>query len=611
MRRLILCLFLFLILPQVVNAKTEPYKGKIQKVTLYRNQAMVTRNIEVDLPTGEHTLTIQDLPAQIVESSLYAEGEGLDIRAVKIESIEVGKNPEKKINDLDNKIENVRNNIQKIKILQSALKKKINYLTKQEKFITTTEKIELSRGILNTNTMKSMTLFNFEQREKLALDEFKYSLDIKALQKELTLLQKQRMEMNKGTTKKREAIVFVEKKTSGKSSVFLNYLVRDSGWSPLYNIRAKKESNSFELEFNARIHQISGEDWDNIELTLSNASPSLSAVGPGISPFRINLSRNVPQQQIQDLSAVSRSINQKLEVAREKQQEARNWQETQGYNWEMNRAANEYQNLELVADDEDISILNKESESSHSTPSVSYSLKGKVSLASQKDPQLVTVENVKLNGKLYNVATPILTNFVYREAEIENNQVEELLAGSVNVYLDDSFVGNAEIPNVAKGQSFVTGFGIDSQIKTRRALVERKEKILGGNKELDFHIRIYVENFYDKKSLLRVADRIPISLKDGELRVTLVSNTSPLSTDELYVQEEKPKGILRWELEIPGNTSGKKSQVIEYSYKLEFDKNLNINLFNSGNTNMPSGKPADDLLRDEFEQMQKKRYNKK
>lgn len=608
MRQIFLYLVLILFPFSFLFAKS--YQGKIEKVTLYRNQAMVTRSIDVNLSKGKHTLTVQNLPSQIVESSLYAEGENLEIRAVKIESKEVGKDPERKINDIDQKIEKTQEEIQKIRALKEALRKKINYLNKQEKFITTTEKIELSKGILDSNTMKNITRFHFEQREKLALEDFNYSLDLKKFQKELRTLRKKRNEMAKGTTKEREAIIFLEKNSSGNGSVFLNYLVKDSGWSPVYNIRTDKEGKDFELEFNARVHQISGEDWSNIQLTLSNASPALSAVGPGISPFRIDLTRSaIPQPQ--NLGAISRSINKKLKKAREKQKEARSWQETQGYNWEMNRAANEFQNLELIAEEEEISILNKESQASYSTPSVSYSLVGNVTLASKKDEQLVTVEKLKLSGKLYTVATPILTNFVYREAEIENNQSEELLAGPANVYLNGAFVGNAEIPNVAKGQSFVTGFGIDSQIKTRRTLVERKEKILGGNKEINFMIRIYVENFYDKKTLLRISDRIPISSKDGELRVTLLSNNSPLSKDELYLQDERPKGILRWELEIPENSSGKNAKIIEYSYRLEFDKNLNIN--NSVTTKKKSqNKPMlqeDDALRDEFEQMQKRRYN--
>ena len=45
----------------------------------------------------------------------------------------------------------------------------------------------------------------------------------------------------------------------------------------------------------------------------------------------------------------------------------------------MNSAANEYQNLELLAKDEDLNILKKDSKQNSSAPSVSFSLKSKAS----------------------------------------------------------------------------------------------------------------------------------------------------------------------------------------------------------------------------------------
>ena len=57
-------------------------EGRVTAVTLYRGQALVTRTVDVDGPTGSQELVVGGLPEQIVGGSLYAEaGEALEIRA--------------------------------------------------------------------------------------------------------------------------------------------------------------------------------------------------------------------------------------------------------------------------------------------------------------------------------------------------------------------------------------------------------------------------------------------------------------------------------------------------------------------------------------------------
>ncbi|HCO92514.1 MAG TPA: hypothetical protein DIU00_00945, partial [Phycisphaerales bacterium] len=47
--------------------------GTISKVTVYRGQALVTRNVSVNLPPGTSELIVKDLPARIVPESIYAQ----------------------------------------------------------------------------------------------------------------------------------------------------------------------------------------------------------------------------------------------------------------------------------------------------------------------------------------------------------------------------------------------------------------------------------------------------------------------------------------------------------------------------------------------------------
>ena len=109
------------------------------------------------------------------------------------------------------------------------------------------------------------------------------------------------------------------------------------------------------------------------------------------------------------------------------------------------------------------------------------------------------------------MATPVLSTYVFREAEIRNESDIDLLGGPVTVYVESRFVGRAEIPTVAQGESFIVGFGADAQLRTRREMVEKTEGVQGGNKEMKMRYRVTVENYKNQPVQVRLFDRLPYS----------------------------------------------------------------------------------------------------
>ncbi len=268
-----------------------------------------------------------------------------------------------------------------------------------------------------------------------------------------------------------------------------------------------------------------------------------------------------------------------------------------GSSWAANAAACDLQSLELINGKEVLSTLAAENSRTDEGPRLSYQLSGTVSLASRSDQQMVRILQTSFESRFYHVATPVLTSYVYRECELKNDTDNDLLAGPITVYLDGRFVGRSEIPTVARGQTFVVGFGADPRLRARRELAERTEDVQGGNRELGFKYRLVMENYKDTEVPLRVYDRLPQSDRPGDIRVTLGDLKDPLSTDELYVRTEKPKGILRWEIKVPAAATGKDARIIEYGFTVDFDRNLALNV--------AGGSPQQ--LQHEFERLQRAR----
>jgi uncharacterized protein (TIGR02231 family) len=230
---------------------------------------------------------------------------------------------------------------------------------------------------------------------------------------------------------------------------------------------------------------------------------------------------------------------------------------------------------------------------------LSYQLRGGVSLASRSDQQMVRIMQTNMDSKFYHVAVPVLTSFVYREAELMNASDEDLLAGPITVYLDSRFVGRGEIPTVARGQTFVVGFGADPQLRARRELAEKKDSVQGGNRITSFEYRLVVENFSNAAAAVRVLDRLPHPHNGDDIRVTLGETTDPVSADKLYVRQEKPSGILRWDIEVPASSAGENAKIVDYHYSVEYDRQYVVSL--------PASKQS---LQEEFERLQRERQKR-
>ena len=69
--------------------------------------------------------------------------------------------------------------------------------------------------------------------------------------------------------------------------MYLSYKVGNCGWTPQYTVRGRTAQKTFELRYSALVRQMSGEDWKDVKLTLSTASPSIAATRPMLTPLHI------------------------------------------------------------------------------------------------------------------------------------------------------------------------------------------------------------------------------------------------------------------------------------------------------------------------------------
>jgi hypothetical protein len=577
-------------------------EGRVTHVTLYRGQAQITRAIPIEGAAGPLEVVIGNLPEQVIPNSLFAEGgDAVEVRAVRFRTRAVGEEPREEVRHLDDQIAQVQRQLELNGKRRELLAKRSEYLLKLENFTGPTAQSDLSKGVLDAEALERITTFTFAQHEKIAEDDVQLAQEARDLNARMELLARQKAEITAGASRTvREAVVFVEKHADAGAELRLNYLVGNCGWAPTYTMRSSADRKQVRVEYNALIQQLTGEDWTGVTLTLSTASPTLGAAGPGLAPFHVTLTSNpvaasMINGQVQSgeafganamfgLGATKGQIVEQLQGLNQQRVEFANatgnavlFDDRNRFNFSLNDIACTVQQLELNGDATAVSVLRAESPELDG-PSLSYELRGGVSLASRSDQQMVRIMQTDMSSDFYHVAVPVLTSFVYREAELTNGSDEDLLAGPITVYLDGRFVGQGEIPSVARGQKFVVGFGADPQLRTRRELVDKTDSLQGGNRETTFEYRLAIENYTGAPTTVRVLDRLPHAENGADIEVTLAKTSDPLSADKLYQREERPVGLLRWDVEAPANASGEEARLIEYEYSVEYDRQYVVSL---------------------------------
>lgn len=561
--------------------------GKVEAVTVYRGQALVSRTITVAGPAGYKEVVITGLPEHVIPKSIYAESDdGLVIRSVRYHQRPMQEDVREEVRKIDEEIRGLERKLQINMRMQALLAEQKAYLDKLEQFVAPTAAAELSRGVLNAETLKTLTLFSFEQREAGAKRELELRREEKESKDRQTLLLRQRSLITSGSSRTaREAVVFASVTGASGGKLRLRYLVSQATWTPSYNFRTREGSRNVEMEYFASVHQKSGEDWQGVAMTLSTATPSLVSKAPRLEPLKVTLAapaapvagkkyKEARQELLQQRALMDASRGgggSAGQRGRKGSAEQAADQPVDNFDELLNRMAGDVQVLDLVARG---NITQKRGLAPRPTTegvSVTYRIDGSTSLPSRDDRQLIRIVSETLDSDSYRLAIPVLTNFVYKEASMINTGDSVLLAGPVSSYLDGKFVGDGELPLVAVGERFTIGFGIDPSMRASRALVEKKESIQGGNRVVRLTYRLSVENFDVSARTIRLIDRLPHA-KGRQIELTLVSPGVKLSSDSAYTSGDRKQGILRWDVEVPAKAIGSDAFANEFTFAMEYDK---------------------------------------
>lgn len=577
----IITLALAFILLYAFTAVAEPQstKGDISKVTVYHGQALVTRTIMIDLPEGSSEIVVTDLPARIVPESIYAQtGNDTKVLSVRYRSRAVESDTREEVKKIDTEIEEVKKQQYQAKRDKDIACWSFRSFEAIWKWTVDTTNVDLNRSMLEAGPIENLSAYLEEKAIQWHNKTVEIEFRQQELAKQLELLERKRQELaNERSRTERDAILYISRSDEGKSQIELNYLVNNADWIPQYNLRANPEKSDVLIEYNAVINQTSGEDWPAVALSLSTAEPSMVASAPTLEALNVGIGPRITAQPAPDMQQQAFDgfpAGDFKQLLRSRRETARKGKTAQR---ELSQLAVSNQLLEFNIKRNELRQLKEQMAEITRVEgiSVTYELPGKLTLPSRSDQQLITVASIRTKAEFTLVATPLLTDYVYLQADLVNNSDTVLLPGQASVFRDGQFVGKNQMGVVTMGEKFTAGFGIDSQIQVARELEDKQTRIQGGNRIETFHYRIALENYKDSPVKLRLVDRLPFT-KDKAVKIELGENSHDLSTDKEYLRSQRKNGLLRWDMELEPKTTDEKATIVTYTYTMEYDKNMEI-----------------------------------
>ncbi len=275
MIRRILFITLTFIGQQLFAADTLEVSSAISHVTVFLHGAEVQRTAELNVPAGKTFMRFVNLPYELNPNSIQAKsGTNFEILLVKHFSEDnqsFRKSPAMKA---------IEANQKKIQLQMELNRQKIDVYKIEEKVLYDNRGINKENGVKPIDLKASADFYRtrlVEIREgvlKLIMENDELQQQYQELNRELNKASNQ---INKVSS---TVLVAIESKTGGKIKLNLSYFINSAGWSPLYDFRYKSINDPLTLVYQANVFQNSGENWDNVMLTLSNNKPAVQASNP-------------------------------------------------------------------------------------------------------------------------------------------------------------------------------------------------------------------------------------------------------------------------------------------------------------------------------------------
>ena len=284
---------IFLSIPAYLQESEQFVESKISAVTVYLSGAQISRNFNATLAMGNTTIVIGNLPVSIQQRSLQVKADHAGVKVLSVSS---------RLNYMEEKERNAE--VVRLESLQQKLAEEmadlevwVSTLDEEESLLLTNKNLGGGEEGVQVEELKLAAMYYRERLVEIKSKRLTYIRKIEVLKEQNKKVQYQLSEWsNKRPEPVQEVLIKVEANVRLQSGFVLSYMVNDAGWMPSYDIRAENIQRPIEVTYKTNVHQNTGEDWDKVKLTFSNADPSQSSVAPNLNTWYLGFNNRMAYQ---------------------------------------------------------------------------------------------------------------------------------------------------------------------------------------------------------------------------------------------------------------------------------------------------------------------------
>lgn len=496
-----------LVFANALPAATATVDSTLTAATVYPDRAVVTRTARIDLSPGQIELTFERLPAGLLDESLQVSGRGTagaTILDVSAHQTFVEASPSMRIRALEGELKGLEWQLHDVMEKLALVEQQRGLLNRIENAVTAPPSGETTAPRPTFDDWRALLAFQADTLARLTESKQTLQRQQQELLERHEVVESQLAEIQGQQPRGRSyktVTVRVAVAAPGNLDLTLAYSVSGAAWTPAYDARLRSNQRAVELTYYGVVRNGTGEDWNNVALTLSTARPSLGGGAPELPAWVIDVARPVmPRQRAQAAPRGESTIT-------------------------LSPFTVEAGGLARSAEDAVRETAFAEATVESGVTSATFKVAAPVTLPSDNRTQKVAVTSARLDADLRYESTPKLVEAAFLNASVSNTSGFPLLAGTVNAFLDDTFVATGQLKTVMPGEDFELALGADEGIAVERKLVNRFTEDTGlitKSRRVTYDFLITITNNKAVPAQVRFREAIPIS-RDEKIVVRLLT----------------------------------------------------------------------------------------
>ncbi len=496
---------------------------KIDSVIVFSDRAVIVRKADI-LLTGSEQLKFSDLSGMIDDNTVRIKAEGLKIGEVQVQRGYVDK-PSGRVKELKDSIQILEDKITSLNNDSKVLDAKEAFLNSIKLGSPEMLNKELYSGKIAPETWRDALSFIAEELTRVKTRQIEIDHQKQEVNKRLDALRKELSDIQSIIDNRKEILVETSANESGTYPIELSYVIPYAvSWAPYYELRADPSTGNVEIDYFAKISQRTAEDWNQVKIILSTATPALAGIAPEPYPWYVSI------EEIRPMTATM-SMESKASYA----------PGDRGF---------EKAEIEVPRIETGISLQ--------------YVIPGRISLASGEPAKKLVLYQGKIPAEFEFYALPKVQEIAYLKGKLKNSTDYVFLAGEANTYVGGEFTGKTQIMTIAPEESTEISFGTDERVKIKHELVKTMASssgFLSKKEKKEFVYKTTIENFHSREINIKLVEQIPVSQnKEIEVKVTKIEPTG--------YDENKDLGTYTWQ---PKLASSQKF-VVNMNYYVEYPK---------------------------------------